>query len=38
MAYQKKQTEVAYAKKSYFHFRFITNSGGLFPMQSFFLI
>ena len=42
MAYKKKQTvnrqsEDVYRQKSYFHFRFNTNSGGIFPMQSIFL-
>ena len=38
MAYKKKhrQSEDVYRQKSYFHFRFNTNSGGFFPMQSFF--
>jgi hypothetical protein len=41
MAYKKKkprQSEVAYPKKSYIHFRFNTNSGGFFPMQSMFYL
>jgi hypothetical protein len=37
MAYKKKQTVWrCLRQKSYFHFRFNTNSGGFFPMQSFF--
>ena len=27
-----------YRQKPYFHFRFNTNSGGFFPMQSFFYL
>ena len=43
MAYKKKQTvnrqsEDVYRQKSYFHFRFNTNSGGIFPMQSIFYL
>jgi hypothetical protein len=39
MAYEKKrQSEVVYHQKSYFHFRFITNSGDFFPMQSIFYL
>jgi len=33
-----RQSEVAYPQKSYFHFRFNTNSGGFFPMQSMFYL
>ena len=29
---------IAYFQKSYFHFRFNTNSGGFFPMQSIFYL
>ena len=39
MAYKKKtESEDVYRQKSYFHFRFNTNSGGFFPMQSFFYL
>ena len=31
-----RQSEDVYRQKSYFHFRFNTNSGGFFPMQSIF--
>ena len=31
---EKTQSEDVYRQKSYFHFRFNTNSGGFFPMQS----
>jgi hypothetical protein len=39
MAYKKKnrQSEDVYRQKSYFHIRFSTNSGGFFPMESFFI-
>ena len=30
-----RQSEDVYRQESYFHFRFNTNSGGFFPMQSF---
>jgi hypothetical protein len=33
-----RQSEDVYRQKSYFHFRFNTNSGGFFPMQSFFYL
>jgi hypothetical protein len=32
-----RSSEDVYRQKSYFHFRFNTNSGGFFPMQSIFL-
>jgi hypothetical protein len=40
MAYKKKnrQSEVDYPQKSYFHFRFNSNSGGFFPMESMFYL
>ena len=39
MAYKKnRQSEDVYRQKSYFHFRFNTNSGGSFPMQSIFYL
>jgi hypothetical protein len=40
MAYKKKnrQSEDVYRQKSYFHFRFNTNSGGFFPMKSIFYL
>ena len=40
MAYKKKtrQSEDVYRQKSYFHFRFNTNSGGFFPMQLIFYL
>jgi hypothetical protein len=40
MAYIRKnrQSEDVYHQKSYFHFRFSTNSGGFFPMQSIFYL
>jgi hypothetical protein len=33
-----RQSEDVYRQKSYFHFRFNTNSGGFFPMQSMFYL
>jgi hypothetical protein len=32
------QSEDVYRQKSYFHFRFNTNSGGIYPMQSIFYL
>jgi hypothetical protein len=33
-----RQSEDVYRQKSYFHFRFNTNSGSSFPMQSIFYL
>ena len=33
-----RQSEDVYRQKSYFHFRYNTNSGGFFPMQSIFYL
>ena len=39
MAYQKnRQSEDVYRQKSYFHFRFSTNSGGFFPIRFIFYL
>jgi hypothetical protein len=32
-----RQSEDVYRQKSYFHFRYNTNSGGFIPMQSIFI-